>query len=445
MAVAAQRISEAPTREDVVNLARQYWDAQAKPKFVPGETYIPAAGKVVDANDLALLIDSSLDMWLTAGRFGASFEQGVAAKFGLKHARLTVSGSAANLLAFTSLTSAKLLHERVQPGSEVITVACGFPTTVAPIVQNNCVPVFVDVNLKTANIDINQLEAARSDKTRAIMIAHALGNPFDLGPIMEFAKKHNLYVIEDCCDAFGASYNGQGVGTFGNLATVSFYPAHHITTGEGGAIMSNSTRLIKIVESFRDWGRDCYCDPGKDNTCGARFKWRLGTLPEGYDHKYTYSHIGYNMKVTDMQAAVGLSQLDKLGAFVDARRANHEWLTQRFKKEGWDEHFILPEATPNSNPSWFGYLLCIRDGSPLKRNDVTQHLEAKKIGTRLMFAGNMTRQPAFQDVNYRVSGPLTNSDKIMNDAFWVGVWPGIDEARREYMAQTFGAMIKEMT
>jgi CDP-6-deoxy-D-xylo-4-hexulose-3-dehydrase len=366
------------------------------------------------------------------------------AYLGVKHVATTVSGSAANLLAFSSLTSAKLKERRVGAGSEVITVAAGFPTTVAPIVQNGCIPVFVDVELATGNVNPDRLAEAITPRTRAIMLAHTLGNPFDVAHVAAMAKEHNLYLIEDCCDALGATQHGQKVGTFGDMATLSFYPAHHITTGEGGAVFTNNKSLSVLTESFRDWGRDCWCAPGQANTCQCRYDWKMGALPHGFDHKYIYSHIGYNMKITDMQAAVGFSQLDKVDAFIAKRRENFAALYALFESEGLTEHFLLPQATPESEPSWFGFLLTLRDGSPLKRRDVTAYLEEHKVGSRLLFGGNLTKQPAFKEVAYRVVGDLVNTDKIMNDSFWIGVWPGIDEARRAYMIETFKRMIKDL-
>jgi CDP-6-deoxy-D-xylo-4-hexulose-3-dehydrase len=431
-------------REEVLRACRAYFENRPESVFRPGETYIPAAGKVLDGEDLVQLVEASLDMWLTTGRFAADFEARLAARFGGGHARLTVSGSAANLLAMAALTSPKLNSRRVPPGSEVLTVAAGFPTTVAPIVQNRCVPVFVDIDLETYNVNVERLAAAVTPRTRAIMLAHTLGNPFDLQAVASLAKEHGLYLIEDCCDAFGATYEGRSVGTWGEFATLSFYPAHHITMGEGGAVIVQSRANARIVESFRDWGRDCWCAPGKDNTCGKRFDWQLGDLPHGYDHKYIYTHLGYNLKVTDMQAAVGLSQLAKLDAFVAKRRENFAALTAAFLAEGLDEHFMLPRAAPRSDPSWFGYMLTIRDGSPLKRRDAVAFLENRKIGSRQLFAGNITRQPAFEGVEYRVAGPLTNTDKAMNDSFWIGVWPGIAPPQREYMVATFKQMVREL-
>ncbi|WP_390547397.1 lipopolysaccharide biosynthesis protein RfbH [Qipengyuania sp. MTN3-11] len=431
-------------RSQIIAMARDYFDAKPQPEFIPGETYIPPSGKVMDADDCASLIDSALDMWLTAGRYATQFEERLAKVFGTRFAKLTVSGSAANLLAFACLTSWKLGEKRIKPGSEVITVAAGFPTTVSPIVQYGCIPVFVDVDIATHNVDVDLLEAAITDKTSAVMIAHSLGNPFDVERVARLCKKHGLYLIEDCCDAFGATIGGKQVGTFGDVATLSFYPAHHITMGEGGAVMLNSPLLAKIAESFRDWGRDCYCAPGQDNTCNKRYGWRLGTLPKGYDHKYTYSHVGYNLKVSDMQAAVGVSQLEKLDRFIEKRRANFAGLTRRLKDHGLDRVFHLPEPTPGSDPSWFGFLLTLRDGTGIDRNLLVKTLEERKVGTRMLFAGNLTRQPAFTHVEYRVHGELTHTDKIMTDSFWIGVWPGIDDRRMDYMIDTLAEITREL-
>jgi CDP-6-deoxy-D-xylo-4-hexulose-3-dehydrase len=423
-------------RAEILRLSRAYHDARQVAPFEPGVTYIPPSGKVMDADDCEHLVDASLDMWLTAGRYADQFEAELAAKFGRKFAKLTVSGSAANLLAFATLASPRRRGRRVRPGDEVITVAAGFPTTVTPIVQYGCTPVFVDVDPATHNVDVDLLEAAIGPKTAAVMIAHSLGNPFDAARVAALCKQHGLLMVEDCCDAFGATLNGQGVGTFGDVATLSFYPAHHITMGEGGAVLMNSALDAKNCESLRDWGRDCYCKPGMDNTCNKRFGWKLGQLPKGYDHKYTYSHVGYNLKVSDMQAAVGVSQLKKLDRFIAARRENFDRLTRGLRDRGLDEHYLLPQATPGSDPSWFGYLLTVRDGNAIDRNVLVRELETRKVGTRLLFAGNLTKQPAFADVDYRVVGELTHTDKIMNDAFWVGVWPGIDQPRVDYMLDT---------
>jgi CDP-6-deoxy-D-xylo-4-hexulose-3-dehydrase len=432
-------------RSEIIRLAREYFESKPKQPFVPGETYIPPSGKVMDGEDCAHLIDASLDMWLTAGRFADRFEEELAARFGTRFAKLTVSGSAANLLAFACLTSWKLGDKRIKPGDEVITVAAGFPTTVTPIVQYGCIPVFVDVDLATHNVDVDLLEAALTPKTRAVMIAHSLGNPFDVARVAAWCKQHGLYLVEDCCDAFGALVGDKQVGTFGDVATLSFYPAHHITMGEGGAVMTNSPLLAKIAESFRDWGRDCYCKPGCDNTCNKRYGWRLGQLPKGYDHKYTYSHIGYNLKVSDMQAALGVSQLKKLDDFIERRRANFDGLTERLRTRGLDGTYHLPEPTPGTTPSWFGYLLTLRDDTGIDRNQLVRILEERKVGTRMLFAGNLTKQPAFQDVAFRIHGSLDNTDKIMIDSFWIGVWPGIDDARMDYMADTLLAVTRELS
>lgn len=432
------------SRETVLEKVREFHRASAKPTFVPGETYIPVTGKILDETDLVNLVDSSLDLWLTAGRYAKDFEKLIAKQTQTSWSRFTVSGSAANLLAFTALTSSKLGDKRLRPGDEVITVAAGFPTTVAPIVQSGCVPVFIDVDLATHNIDVALLERAISSKTRAIMVAHTLGNPFNIARVMEFANRHKLFVIEDCCDALGATYEGRSVGSFGDLATLSFYPAHHITTGEGGAVFGKQVKLMKIVESFRDWGRDCWCDPGKDNTCGKRFDWQIGELPDGYDHKYIYSHLGYNLKATDMQAALGVSQLKKLDRFISQRRENHKLLKESFLKAGLEQFFILPEATENSEPSWFGFMLTLREQGRFSRRDIVTRLEKHKIGTRLLFAGNLTKQPAFSETNFRVATPLINTDRFMNDSFWIGVWPGIGAAHIEYMVATVRKVIEDL-
>jgi len=420
-------------REKILSSARTFIDLSPTPDFEPGVSYIPPSGKIVDGDDCAYIVDAALDMWLTAGRFANECERQLARRWGVPHCRLTTSGSSANLLAFAAFTSPGV-ERGIPTGSEVLTVAAGFPTTVNPIVQHGCTPVFVDVDLATHNVNVDQLEAAITPKTRAVMIAHALGNPFDATRVKAICDAHDLILIEDCCDAFGATQDGVQVGQFGDVSTLSCYPAHHITMGEGGAVFTPHRDVAKAVESFRDWGRDCYCPPGRDNTCKKRFDWEWEELPDGYDHKYVYSHVGYNLKVTDMQAALGISQLDKLDGFIEARRRNHTRLTQLLQERGLETVFHLPEATPGSNPSWFGYLLTLRDDAPLKRTDLLPALEARKVGTRLLFAGNLTKQPAYKDVDYRIESDLAVTDKITRDSFWIGVWPGLDERHLTYMA-----------
>lgn len=427
--------TEAELRSQVLAAVQQYYQIKfaARP-FIPGQTYIPVSGKVFDEQELLKLVDASLDFWLTTGRYAAEFEERFAEWMGVKHCLLVNSGSSANLLALTALTSPKLNDRQLKPGDEVITVAAGFPTTVNPIFQNQLVPVFLDVNLPSYDIDTEQLETALSGRTRAIMLAHTLGNPFNLEAVMAFAQKHDLWVIEDNCDAVGSLYAGEKTGTFGHLATVSFYPAHHMTMGEGGAVLTNDSRLKKIVESFRDWGRDCWCPPGVDNTCGKRFGWQLGELPFGYDHKYTYSHIGYNLKMTDMQAAVGVAQLDKLPEFIQKRRENFEFLYQQLSKI--QNVLVLPQAAANSQPSWFGFPILVKEDAPFTRNDLVKYLEEKRIGTRLLFGGNLLRQPLYQGLNYRVIGDLNNADRVMEAVFWIGVFPGLTREMLEYVTTT---------
>ena len=393
---------------------------------------VPPAGKVVGDPEKDAMIDAALDAWLTTGRFNDAFEARLASFVGVAHALTVNSGSSANLVAFSTLTSPRLGERAIKPGDEVITVAAGFPTTVNPIIQNGAVPVFVDVTLPGYNIDVAMLEAALSPRTKAIMIAHTLGNPFDLDAVCAFAEAHGLWLVEDCCDALGSTWKGRKVGTFGHLATLSFYPAHHITMGEGGAVLTSDPTLRQIAESFRDWGRDCWCKPGCDNTCGKRFGWQLGSLPQGYDHKYTYSHIGYNLKITDMQAACGLAQLDRLEGFIAARKRNFEHLSAALADAR--DFLVLPEATPGSDPSWFGYPITLRPEAGVNRVDLLQYLDQHKIGTRLLFAGNLVRQPSMAGRNFRVVGELPVADRIMRDTFWIGVWPGLTEAQLDYVA-----------
>jgi CDP-6-deoxy-D-xylo-4-hexulose-3-dehydrase len=402
--------------------------------IIPGESYIPVSGKVIDDEDILWGIESMMDAWLTAGRFSVKLERELARYFGSRFSFLVNSGSSANLLAFYALTSPKLLDRAIKPGDEIITVAAGFPTTINPMIQFGCIPVFIDVDIPSYNIKVEDIEKAITPKTKAIMLAHALGNPFNLSVVMSISKKYNLWLVEDDCDSLGATYEGKKTGTFGDLATLSFYPAHHITMGEGGAVLVNNASLKKITESFRDWGRDCWCPPGKDNTCGERYCQKLGDLPDGYDHKYTYSHIGFNLKVTDMQAAIGLSQLSKADHFVARRKENHAILSEMFKE--FEEHFILPVATENSEPSWFGFMLTVREESPIDRNKFVEYLEQNKIGTRLFFGGNLLKQPAYLNLNYRKINDLKNTDLLMNNSFWLGVWPGLHQVHYDYIINT---------
>ncbi len=405
-------------------------------EFVPGQTPIPVSGKVFDAEELEFLVNAALDFWLTTGRFADQFEKEFAGFIGVRSASLVNSGSSANLVALSALTSPRLGARRLRPGDEAITVAAGFPTTLNPILQCGLVPVFLDVQIPTYNVDVEQLEAALSARTRAIVLAHTLGNPFDLEAVTSFAARHDLWLIEDCCDAVGSTYNGRKTGTFGDLATASFYPAHHITMGEGGCVLTDKPLLKTLVESFRDWGRDCWCAPGKENTCGKRFDWQLGELPHGYDHKYIYSHVGYNLKATDMQAAVGVAQLKKLPAFIEARKRNFAYLKAGLKDRNAGEHLVLPEASANSDPSWFGFPLLLRETAPFSRNALIDFLNGRKIGTRQLFGGNLVRQPAYADLNYRVAGDLGNSDRVMNQAFWIGVYPGLTPAMLDYILES---------
>jgi CDP-6-deoxy-D-xylo-4-hexulose-3-dehydrase len=420
-------------RLQIGSLVERYAELALAPEpFVPGVSAVPPSGKLLDSEELRLMVEASLDGWLTAGRFNNEFEKRLASYLGVKHVMTVNSGSSANLVAFSALTSPRLGDRAIRPGDEVIGVAAGFPTTVNPIIQFGAVPVFVDIDIPTYNIDPEKIEAAISPRTKAIMLAHTLGNPFNLEVVTALCRKHGLWLIEDCCDALGSTYNGRKVGTFGDIGTLSFYPAHHITMGEGGAVFTNNDQLRTIAESFRDWGRDCYCGPGKDNTCGKRFCQRLGTLPAGYDHKYTYSHLGYNLKITDMQAACGLAQLAKVERFVQKRRENFAWLYERLKP--CEEFLILPEATAGSDPSWFGFPITLRENAPIERTELLTYLDQEKVGTRLLFAGNLTRQPYMQGRNYRVSGELTQSDVVMNRTFWIGVQPALGLQQMDWAA-----------
>jgi CDP-6-deoxy-D-xylo-4-hexulose-3-dehydrase len=431
-------------REQILALVGQYAEAKwAESDFTPGETPVRVSGRVFDGDDVTTLVDSALDFWLTAGRFAVQFERELAQFMGTRSALLVNSGSSANLVALSALTSPKLGEQALKPGDEMITVAAGFPTTVNPAVQYGLVPVFLDVELGTYDVDITLLEEAITDKTKLIMMAHTLGNPFNLDAVMEIAKRHNLYVIEDNCDALGSTYNGKLTGTFGHFSTLSFYPAHHMTMGEGGAVLTNKPALKKLAESFRDWGRDCWCPPGEDNTCGKRWDWELGELPSGYDHKYIYSHIGYNLKVTDMQAAVGVAQLKKLPGFIQARRDNFAYLLDGLRD--LEHMMILPRPTENSDPSWFGFPITLREDYPVQQVDFMRYLNERGVHTRQIFAGNLLRQPAYQGVPHRVVGDLTNTDIVMNRSFWVGVYPGNTPTHLDYLievmheaAQTLG-------
>ena len=420
-------------RKQIEALVEEYAAiAYAPSTFEPGKSVVPPSGKLMGAEELKGMVEASLDGWLTTGRFNEAFERQLAKFIGVRSSLTVNSGSSANLVAFMALTSPMLGDRAIKPGDEVITVAAGFPTTVNPILQAGAVPVFVDIELGTYAVDASKIEAAIGPKTKAIMMAHTLGNPFDLGAVTALCKQHNLWLVEDCCDALGSTYLGQNVGTFGDLGTLSFYPAHHITMGEGGAVFTNTPRLRQIAESFRDWGRDCYCAPGKDNTCGTRFCKKLGDLPEGYDHKHTYSHLGYNLKITDMQAACGLAQLEKAPEFIARRRENFKYLYERLKR--LEDLLLLPKATPHSDPSWFGFPLTLKADAPITRVALTQFLDERKIGTRLLFAGNLTRQPYMKGLNYRISGSLEVTDIVMNQTFWVGVQPSLTHDMLDYTA-----------
>jgi CDP-4-dehydro-6-deoxyglucose reductase, E1 len=418
-------------KSKILDLVKNYSNLHFKEKqFIPGVSEVPASGKVIGFLELQNMVESSLDGWLTTGRFNQQFEEKLSKFLGIKCLLTVNSGSSANLIAFSTLTSPKLKDKAIQKGDEVISVAAGFPTTVNPIVQCGAIPVFVDVKIPTYNIDENLVESAITNKTKAIMLAHTLGNPFNVKKIKEICNNYNLWLVEDSCDALGSKFENQIVGTFGDLATLSFYPAHHITMGEGGAIFTNSKKLERIAESYRDWGRDCYCEPGKDNTCNKRFDWKLGDLPYGYDHKYTYSHLGYNMKITDMQAACGLAQLDSLNKFISKRKTNFNFLYKNLKS--LEEFLILPEPEKNSEPSWFGFPLTLKKNNQYNRRDLIQYLNDSKIGTRLLFSGNLTKQPYMKNINFRVHGDLKNTDFIMENTFWIGLYPGLSEKHLEY-------------
>ncbi|WP_331272298.1 lipopolysaccharide biosynthesis protein RfbH [Motilibacter aurantiacus] len=428
-------------RSQILDLVRQFSERSLAPaEFVPGVSPVPVSGKVLRPDDFVSLVDSSLDGWLTAGRFHTDFERALARYVGVRHALMVNSGSSANLVALTTLTSPKVGPRHLKPGDEVLTVAMGFPTTVNPILQNGLRPVVVDVDLGTYDANADRLREAVGPRTKAIMMAHTLGNPFDLGVVRELCEQHDLWLIEDSCDALGGTYDGQRVGTFGDLATLSFYPAHHITTGEGGAVLIKKPSIKKVAESFRDWGRDCYCETGHDNTCMKRFGWQLGDLPFGYDHKYIYSHIGYNLKATDMQAALGVTQLTKVDEFVAARRHNFAHLTARLSDV---EALILPQATPKSDPSWFGFPITLDPSAGIDRRDLLRFLDHRKIGTRLMFAGNLLRQPAYRNVDFRVVGELTNTDIVMEHTFWVGVYPGLTEPMLDFIADSIREFVAD--
>ncbi len=428
-------------RDIILNQVRDYFQLNSVKKIIPGQDYIPVSGKLLDEEDLVNVVDASLDMWFTTGRYAKQFEKEFAAFMDQKYCLLVNSGSSANLVAFATLTSPTLGEKRVVSGDEVITVAAGFPTTVNPIVQYGCIPVFIDVEPDTHQIDVTKLESALSPKTKAVMIAHTLGNPFNVQAVKDFCDKHDLWLVEDCCDAAGAKFNGKMVGTFGHIATVSFYPAHHITMGEGGAVLTRDHKLKKIAESMRDWGRDCWCPTGKDNSCNKRFGWDFEDMPAGYDHKYVYSHVGYNLKVSDMQAALGVSQLKKLPSFIQKRNDNFAYL--KSKLSHLQEYISLPEVTIGGEASWFGFPITVKPTCKTRRNEITQYLERNKIGTRLLFAGNLLRQPLYKHVEKRIVGEMTNTDVIMNDVFWVGIYPALEREHLDYIALKISEVLGE--
>jgi len=434
--------NSAEIRNKIMELISQYAeDVHSKKPFIPGKSSIPVSGRVFGGKEIQMLVSSSLDFWLTTGRFNEEFEKRLGKFLGVKFVITTNSGSSANLLALSSLTSEQLGEKSLKPGDEVITVAAGFPTTVNPILQNNLIPIFIDVQIPSYVIDENLIEENITKKTKAIMIAHTLGNAFNIKKITDIARKHNLWLIEDCCDALGTTYGEKFVGTFGDLSTLSFYPAHHITMGEGGAVLTNNPQLKRIVESFRDWGRDCYCPTGKSNTCGKRFEWKLGDLPFGYDHKYTYSHVGYNLKITDMQAAIGLAQLDRLPEFIKIRKENFELLYSGLSS--FEKFLILPSSSENCKPSWFGFPITVKDNIPFSRESLVNYLTSKLVDTRPIFAGNLIKQPYFKNKTFRTSKTLSNTDKIMNQSFWIGVFPGLSKDMLEYTIKQFETFIME--
>jgi len=435
--------TEHDLRSEIFDKVKQLYALKSHDRFIPGTSHIPYAGRVYDEKEMIALVDASLDFWLTTGRYAEQFEKGLAEFLGMKYCLLTNSGSSANLLAVSALTSPKLGEKRLKAGDEVITTACGFPSTLNPIIQNNLIPVFIDVDLGTYNIQAEQIESAISEKTKAILIPHTLGNPADLDTIMETVKKYDLWFIEDNCDALGSRYCGKHTGTFGHFSTCSFYPAHHITMGEGGAVLTNDPLLKKIIASFRDWGRDCWCEPGCDNTCKNRFGWQLGDLPSGYDHKYIYSHIGYNLKATEMQAAIGVEQLNKLPTFVERRKENFARLFDALKR--YSHYVILPKAISRADPSWFGFALLVRDDAPFNRSDLVEHLEDHKIATRMLFGGNLLKQPAYEGIRYRLGGSLENTDKVMDNLFWVGVYPGLTPEMLDYVIAIFDKFFQSHT
>ncbi|HMK54064.1 MAG TPA: lipopolysaccharide biosynthesis protein RfbH [Methanobacteriaceae archaeon] len=434
--------TEREIRKEIFKKVVELYNLKSDDEFIPGQSNVNYAGRVYDEKEMISLVDSCLDFWLTTGRYAEEFERELANFLEIKYCLLTNSGSSANLLAISALTSPKLHTKRLKPGDEVITTACGFPTTLNPILQNNLTPVFVDVEMGTYNIKSDLVEKAISERTKAIFVPHTLGNPADIEKISKIAAEHDLWFVEDNCDALGSKYKDKYTGTYGHISTCSFYPAHHITMGEGGAVLTNDPMLKEIIASFRDWGRDCWCETGCDNSCGKRFGWQLGDLPYGYDHKYIYSHIGYNLKVTDMQAAIGVEQLKKLPSFIKARQDNFQVLYEGIKK--YEDYFILPQTEKESEPSWFGFPLMVKEDAPFTRDDLVNHLEQNKIATRMLFGGNLTKQPAYENINYRLVGSLDNTDLVMNNLFWLGVYPGMTKEKLEYILETFSGFLDNL-